>query len=323
MVDSLCVALAAQGHDVMLAAANESDCPVPRLPGFPVSQRLAMGQGATELHHVALAYRALAYRALGHAGAEVIHDHTLFGPFYGARPTGIPVVATAHGPFTPEFATIYRSLPTDVSLVAISRHQASTAQGVAINRVIHHGMDWTDIEVGIGSGGYALFLGRMNPEKGVTQAIAIAKLAGIPLKIAAKMQDIAERDYFAASVQPLLGNEVEYVGEVTATEKYELLGDAVALVNPIQWDEPFGLVMIEALATGTPVVASNRASAPEIVDHGETGFLSNSGQQLARSLTEAPTLDRDRCRQVAEQRFSAGTMAARYANLYSEVVLNR
>lgn len=318
MVDALCVALMAQGHEVVLAAASESSCPATRLPGFPHAQREAMGQGATELHHLALAYQAL--RDLS---VDVIHDHTVFGPFFSARPQGIPVVTTAHGPFSGEANTIFRSLPRDVTLVAISHHQAVTAEGVTVDRVIHHGMDWSDIAVGRGAGGFALFLGRMNPDKGVTQAIAIARLAGIPLKIAAKMQDAGEKDYFATVVQPLLGSTIEYVGEVTATQKYELLGDSVALLNPIQWDEPFGLVMIEALATGTPVVASNRASAPEIVDHGETGFLSNSGQALAHALTEAGGLDRQRCRTVAEERFSAERMAKRYASLYGELVSGR
>lgn len=314
MVDSLCVALHAQGHDVVLAAPSDSVCPVERLPDFPASQRLSMGQGATELHHVAVAYRALMA-----AEVDVIHDHTLCGPFYRSRSGAVPVITTAHGPFTPESTTVYRSLPRDVSLVAISQHQASTATGVSVARVIHHGMDWTDVEVGQGKGGYALFLGRMNPEKGVTQAITIARLAGVPLKIAAKMQDVAEKDYFAAVVQPLLGTDVDYVGEVTAAEKYELLGNSVALVNPIQWDEPFGLVMIEALATGTPVIASDRASAPEIVDHGETGFLSNSGQALAHALTRAETFNRQQCREVAEERFSAQLMATKYGELYGEL----
>jgi glycosyltransferase involved in cell wall biosynthesis len=315
MIDSLCIGLAAQGHEVFLAAASDSTCPVTRLSGFPESQRLAMGQGATELHHVAFAYRELMA-----ANVDVIHDHTLAGPFYRARPEAIPVVTTAHGPFTPEFRTLYSALSHDVSLVAISHHQASTATGVAIDRVIHHGMDWTDVKAGRGAGGYALFLGRMNPEKGVTQAIAIARLAGVPIKIAAKMHDVAEKEYFTSIVQPLLSRDVDYVGEVTAAQKYQLLGESVALLNPIQWNEPFGLVMIEALATGTPVVASNRGSAPEIIDHGETGFLSNSGQALAQALNRAGTFNRDQCRKVAEERFSATLMAARYAALYSELI---
>ena len=156
-------------------------------------------------------------------------------------------------------------------MVAISHHQASTADGVPVAGVIHHGLDLDAIPVGRGDGGYASFLGRMAPEKGPREAALAARAAGVPLRMAAKLREPAEREYFAAEVEPLLCSDVEFLGELGWAEKLELVGGSFALLNPMQWPEPFGLVMIEALATGTPVVATPVGSAPEIVDDGVTG----------------------------------------------------
>ena len=245
MIEALAIALDAAGHDVVLAASGDSTCPVHRLPGFPPSDPQTMGQSLAELRHVTRAYREL-------PDVDVIHDHSLIGPHLRERPNGVPLVTTAHGPFTPAILESFGALPTDVSVVAISRQQASTAAGVRIARVIHHGIDLATIPFGLGSGGYACFVGRMSPDKGVAEAIDTARRAGVPLRIAAKMREPLEREYFEAWVRPQLGSSVEFLGELTRSEKAQLLGDAIALINPIAWDEPFGLVMIESLAAGSP-----------------------------------------------------------------------
>lgn len=310
VMDTLAVALTDAGHEVLLAASGDSTCPVQRIPGFPESNPALVGTTLPELRQVTRAYAAL-------TDVDVIHDHTVVGPRYPHHPPGIPVVATVHGPFLPEVIELYRRVPSEVAIVAISRNQASAADGVRVARVIHHGIDPARVPVGEGRGGYACFLGRMNPDKGAREAILIARRAGVPLVIAARVQEPAEREYFGAVIRPLLGADTEFVGELHAREKYALLGGAVALLNPIQWDEPFGMVMIESLATGTPVVVTPRGSAPEIIDDGRTGFLRTRADELADALAHAGELDRRLCRLAVEGRFSAARMAADHLDLYS------
>jgi glycosyltransferase involved in cell wall biosynthesis len=160
----------------------------------------------------------------------------------------------------------------------------------------------------------------MNAAKGVRTAIEVARQAGVPLRIAAKMNEPAEQAYFAAEIKPLLGSTVEFLGELNAAEKFELLGGAMALLNPIAWDEPFGMVMIESLATGTPVVTTPRGSAPEIVTDGVTGFVRRSTPSLADALLDSQSLNRMECRAVTQGHFSARRMAAEYVEVFARAV---
>ena len=309
-VDTLALALAGAGHEVLLAASADSTCPVDRVPGMAPSDLSMVGTTLAELRHVVLSYSAL-------AGVDVIHDNTLAGPLYAHHPPGVPVVATVHDEFRPAVLDVYRAVPPEVSLIAISKSQAATADGVRISRVIHHGIDPARVPVGAGDGGYFCFLGRMHPNKGVHEAIMIARRAGVPLRIAAKREEPIEAEYFREVVRPLLGADTEYLGELNVLDKFALLGGAIALLNPIQWDEPFGMVMIESLATGTPVLATPRGSVPEIIDDGWTGFLRTGRDELAEAIHLAPSLDRRLCRLAVEERFSAERMAAEHLELYS------
>lgn len=178
-------------------------------------------------------------------GADVVHDHTLVGPVYAER-FDLPVVTTNHGPFDGELADLYRAIADRVAVIAISHHQASTAIQTPIAAVIHHGVDVDASPHGSGDGGYALFLGRMSPDKGVDVAARVARRAEIRLRIAAKMREPAEVAYFERDVAPLLGDGIDYVGEVGGRAKLDLLAGARCLLNPIAWPEPFGMVMIEA-----------------------------------------------------------------------------
>jgi glycosyltransferase involved in cell wall biosynthesis len=312
VVDQLARGFQEAGHEVLLAAPGDSQCPVPMVPGTPPADPNAMGMAEVELSHIVRAYDAM-------AGMDLVHDHTVVGPLYRHRPPGMPVVTTNHGPFRARLRDIYRAMARDAAMVAISHHQASTAD-VPIARVIHHGLDVDSVPLGDGAGGYACFLGRMSPSKGVREAALIARQAGVPLRIAAKMNDRNEREYFECAVSPLLGSDIEYVGELNTAEKYELLGGAVALLNPIQWPEPFGLVMIEALAAGTPIVATPSGAAPEIVEDGATGFLRDDVRELTACLKDAATLDRNTCRQAAQTRFSTERMVADHLDLYAELL---
>jgi glycosyltransferase involved in cell wall biosynthesis len=232
------------------------------------------------------------------------------------------MLTTSHGPFTPEVSDIYRSFARRVPIIAISHSQAVEAsrQGIHIARVIHHGLDPDEIVAGPGDGGYLLFLGRMHPDKGADVAARVARQAGMPLRIAAKMREPAERDWFKAAVQPLLGGDVDYVGEVGRTEALGLLQGAAALVNPIRWAEPFGLVMIEALAAGTPVLAFPNGAAPEIVEDGSTGFLCVDEEDMTRRVADIALLDRRACRNAVMTRFSTSRVVDDHLAAYERII---
>ena len=310
VIDVLARGLMAAGHQVLLATPAGSSCPVPQVDGLPTSEPERMGHTVVEIPYTLSAYAAL-------KGVDVVHDHTVAGPLCVLPSRGAPVVTTNHGPFNADLNPIYAEMSRQgVAIVAISRHQASTARNVNIATVIHHGIDIDCIPVGDGAGGYACTLGRMTPAKGIREAILVAREAGVPLRIGAKMREPLEHQYFDDCVRPLLGGDIEYVGEPNPEEKYQLLGGAFALLNPIQWPEPFGLVMIEALACGTPVIATGCGSAPEIIADGETGFVRSELSELAEALHRAGELDRNRCRERAVSCFSTDRMVAEHLQLY-------
>ncbi len=312
VVDNLARGLVSVGHEVMLCTTGDSTCPVPRRWLFPESLG-TIARMSAEMTHVTWAYRQL-------AGADLIHDHTVTGPVSVAQAHGPPVVATVHGPFTRELRRRYASAAARVSLVAISHAQRRSAPDVPIAAVIHHGIDVARFPCGRGDGGYVLFLGRMSPDKGVHRAIAIARAAGRRILLAAKMWEPDERQYFSACVEPLLGPDVVYVGEVGGRVKLDLLAGAEALLNPIRWPEPFGLVMIEALACGTPVLSFSEGAAPEIVEHGRNGFLCVDDDDMARRLGFVARLDRAACRASAQARFSTERMVHDYVALYRRLL---
>lgn len=313
VVDNLARGLVQAGHAVTLFATGDSTCPVPRR--WVHSRAVGTTGGLLdELAHVEAAYEAL-------VDCDVVHDHTLLGPLWAIANDVRPrVLTTAHGPFNPELTDLYRTIGQHVAVVAISHHQARTAPTVPVTKIIHHGIDVGQIPVGAGDGGYVAFLGRMHPDKGVHRAIDVARSAGRRLLIAAKMWEPAERQYFAEVVKPKLGPDVEYVGQVGGRDKWELLGGAEALINPIRWPEPFGLVMIESLAVGTPVLTFREGAAPEIVDHGRTGFICDDDIDMSQRLETVGALDRRNCRHVAETRFSTGRMIGDHVDLYRQLL---
>jgi glycosyltransferase involved in cell wall biosynthesis len=203
VIDSLARGLIRAGHQVLLAAAGNSSCPAPRVPG---TEDVALGAAVlaetnTELRHVLHGYAAM-------QDMDVIHDHTIAGPLLRRWAPHTSAVTTLHGPFDPKLTPLYQAFQ-DVSVIAISQHQASTAVGVSVDRVIHHGIDVGEVPEGKGDGGYASFLGRMSPEKGPREAILIARAAGVSLRMAAKLREPAECDYFHTKVKPLLSSDIE------------------------------------------------------------------------------------------------------------------
>ncbi len=313
VVDELARGLVAEGHAVLLFAPADSTTPVPIVRGPQSGRWDKVGQADVELAHVMSGYDAL-------VGCDVIHDHTLLGPAWALAHGSSRVITTCHGPLRDELAVIYRGYAKRLPVVAISHDQAAHAPEVAVDRVIHHGINPDDYPLGRGDGGYLLFLGRMTPHKGVRQAIEVARAAGRRLLIAAKVREAAEHAYFTREIEPLLGDGVVFIGESDHDDKLRLLAGAQALLNPIQWPEPFGLVMIEALVCGTPVVGCPAGAAPEIVDDGVTGFLRADADALVDVLPAVEDLDRAACRQAVAERFSTRRMVADHLDLYRDML---
>lgn len=316
VLDALARGLAALGHDVLLFTVGDSTCPVPRRWLFEHPPE-DPGTSAEDAAHALAGYAAL-------RGVDVIHDHTVVGPLTAAAAAArAPVVATCHGELTPPLRRVYADIAARASVVAISADQRATAPEVPVRAVIPHGVDLDRHPVGPGGGGYLLFVGRMSPSKGVETAVRVARAAGRPLRIVTKMREAQEHRYFERRVRPLLGRDAEVLGEVALADRVALLRHADALLNPIVWHEPFGLVMPEALACGTPVLAFPHGAAPEIVDDGRTGFLCRDEADMVEAVGRLGRIERATCRAVAEARFSLQRMARDYAALYARVLAGR
>ncbi|MFI7585473.1 glycosyltransferase family 4 protein [Spongisporangium articulatum] len=321
VVDHLARGLAAAGHDVQLFTVGDSTCPVPRLHLHEHGAE-PMGDSAAEAAHVLEAYEAL-------ADVDIIHDHTVLGPMLALRacPNLPPVVVTNHNPFNPTNTRIFTEIARTADVVAISKSHARSAVDVPITDIVHHGIDLDVYRPGpaatAGSGDYLMFMGRMCADKGVHTAVRVARETGHRLVIATKMREASERQYFSDCVSPLLGPDDVLHVEAPLDVRLDLLHRARALVNPIAWREPFGLVMAEALATGTPVLASPLGAAPEIVDHGVTGFLCHDGGAMIAAVGRLEAISRADCRAAAVERFSMERMARDYADLYRRILDSR
>jgi glycosyltransferase involved in cell wall biosynthesis len=255
---------------------------------------------------------------------DLIHFHIDYLHFPLSIRQRIPTVTTLHGRLDlPDLIPLYQMFPT-MPVVSISNAQRAPLPRVNWLGTVYHGLPEDLSTYRETPGTYLAFLGRIAPEKGLEQAIAIAQRAGMPLKIAAKV-DRADREYFREVVQPLLQHNslVEYIGEVGEVKKDTFLGEAYALLFPIDWPEPFGLVMIEAMACGTPVIAYPRGSVPEVLEDGVTGWIVEGIEEAVQAVRRVPALSRARCRQVFEERFSASRMAHDYLRIYNKLLGGR
>lgn len=314
VVSELAIGLTAAGQEVVLYATGDSTAPVPVVHAMASATWDRVGHGEVELPHVMRGYEAL-------AGCDIIHDHTLLGPAWALATGYDRVVTTCHGPIGGELSAIYRRYAKRMPVVAISHNQAQRAPEVTVDRVIHHGLDPAAYPVGDGDGGFLLFLGRMTADKGVRHAVLAARSAGRPLIVAAKAREESEQAYYTDQIESLLDDNVEFIGEVGGEKKLRLLGAASALLNPIQWPEPFGLVMIEAMACGTPVISCPNGAAPEIVDDGVTGYLCSGDDELVRAIENTDRLSRQACREAVIARFSTARMVSDHLALYHEMVM--
>jgi glycosyltransferase involved in cell wall biosynthesis len=311
--------LVAMGHEVSLFASGDSSSSAALEPGWPRALRLDPSIRDT----VAPLIVMLENVALRSPDFDVIHLHCDYLAYPILSRVDVPFLATLHGRLDlPELRWLY-STYSKVPVVSISDAQRAPLPEASYLATVHHGLPERLLLAGTGSGGYLAFLGRISPEKAPDRAIRIAAHAGMRLKIAAKI-DRADQEYFKTEIEPLLAQpHVDFIGEIAEHEKAEFLGDAAALLFPIAWPEPFGLVMIEAMACGTPVVAMRGGSVSEVIDEGLTGFVVEDEIAAASAAQRISVLDRAAIRTVFEQRFTARRMAEDYTRLYQRLTCGR
>jgi glycosyltransferase involved in cell wall biosynthesis len=234
-----------------------------------------------------------------------------------------PVAHTLHGPLDGEPGEVYERigrLVPQVGLVSISLNQRRPKPDLPWIANCPNALDFSLYPCKPHRGEYLLFLGRMSADKGAHRAIAVARETGLPLKLAGKKQDPKEVEYFAEYVEPHLVDGIEYLGEVTHGQKVELLQDARATLFPIDWEEPFGLVMVESMACGTPVIATRRGAVPEVIEHGRSGLIVDHYREMAAALEEADTIDPLECRRYAEELFAPERMVDDYVEAYEKAI---
>jgi glycosyltransferase involved in cell wall biosynthesis len=303
-----------QGHHVTLFASGDSHTRGTLISTWPTALRLDPSNPEPNSLHV-LQMEEVFRRA---AAFDVLHFHVDSMHLPLARRTNTPVLTTLHGRLDmPGLAELYSEFE-DLPIVSISKAQRRELPEANWIGTVYHGLPLDMHAPSYEPGQYLAFLGRISPEKRPDRAIEIARRSGVPLRIAAKV-DPVDRAYFKSIEPHIDGSFIRYVGEVTEPEKGDFLRGALALLFPIDWPEPFGLAMIEAMACGTPVIAFRAGSVPEVIDEGLTGRIVDTVEQGVACVDEARNWDRRRCREVFERRFTARRMAYDYGQLYERV----
>jgi glycosyltransferase involved in cell wall biosynthesis len=312
-------ALVELGHEVTLFASGDSVTKATLAPIWPRALRLDPN---VRDHFVPMFMQLETVARRAHE-FDMIHCHLDYFGYPLLRRLGTPSITTLHGRLDlPELPALY-NLYGDIPVVSISDSQRVPLPEANYVATVLHGLPQNLLTKGPGKGGYLAFLGRISPEKAPDAAIRIAAKAGIPLKIAAKV-DRVDQEYFKSTVEPLLSlGQVEFIGEIREDQKQEFLGNAAGLLFPIAWREPFGLVMIEAMACGTPVIAMENGSVPEVLENGVTGFIVHSEQEAIEAVGRIGLLDRDRIRAEFDRRFTAHRMAQNYLKLYARLAQAR
>ena len=316
MVSYLTEELIRQGHDVTLFASGDSVTRAKLIPASPRALRLDETCIDQLAHHI----RMVEMVAKEAASFDVVHYHIDYLHYPFSRRSNTAHVTTLHGRLDiPELVPLYHEF-RDVPVVSISDSQREPLKWINWQATIHHGLPKDLYDYHEDPGKYLAFVGRISPEKGVDRAIELARRAGRPLKIAAKV-DAADRQYFENTIEPMLKDPlVEFIGEIGEGEKNDFVGNAQAFVFLVDWPEPFGLAMIEAMACGTPVIAFRRGSIPEVIDEGESGFIVKDLDEAVEAVERIETLSRKQCRELFEQRFSVSRMAHDYVNVYRKLL---
>ncbi|HXE17477.1 MAG TPA: glycosyltransferase family 4 protein [Stellaceae bacterium] len=307
--------LVRQGHDVTLFASGDSKTAARLEPIWPTSLRLSKVLDPMALHMLML--ERVRQRA---AEFDILHFHLDYLPFSLFLRQSTPFVTTLHGRLDlPEQQPVFTAFAA-APVISISDSQRRPIPQAGWVRTIHHGLPENSLTPNYGKGEYLAFLGRIAPEKRVDRAIAIAKRCGMKLKIAAKI-DRADQTYFDTEIRHLFDQpHVEYIGEINDAQKSDFLGKAAALLCPIDWVEPFGLVMIEAMACGTPVIVYDNGSAREVVDNGITGYVVRTEDEAVAAVGRAVKLPRRRIREQFEERFTVKRMTDEYVEVYRALI---
>ena len=303
------------GHEVTLFASGDSATSARLVPGCSRAMRLS-GCVDPVAPHLVMLERVFAQKE----EFDILHFHVDYLHFPFSKRENVPSVTTLHGRLDiPALGPLYKAFP-EMPVISISKAQRTPLPFANWVATVHHGLPVHRYPLGRGEGKYLAFLGRTSPEKGLDQAIDIASRAGIPLRIAAKV-DPADKEYFESEIRPLLKNPlVEFIGEIGYPTTAQFLGDAMGLLFPINWPEPFGLVMIEALACGTPVIAYPRGSVREVIEDGKNGCIVSDVPSAVRAIGRLPEISRQQCRRSFEERFSSRRMAQDYVDIYERLV---
>jgi len=316
VVSYLSEELVRQGHDVTLFASGDSETKARLVAACPRSLRLHKRCQDQMVHHYLMLENVFQHAA----EFDIIHFHVDYLHFPLSRREAVTHVTTLHGRLDlPDLAPLYQEF-CDMPVISISNGQREPLPWANWQATVYHGLPADLYRFRPDPGSYLAFLGRISPEKRVDRAIEIAMRVGMPLRMAAKI-DRVDKDYFESVIAPLLRNPlVEFVGEIGDGEKDEFLGNAYALLFPIDWPEPFGLVMIEAMACGTPVIAYRGGAVPEVMEQGHTGFIVHGLENAVEAVRHVAQLSRKRCREVFEQRFTAAQMAHDYVQQYERLI---
>lgn len=310
--------LVKRGHEVTLFASADSRTKADLIACSSRSLRMHSGYELAEIPHV-LMMEKLRKRA---KNFDLLHFHTDVFHFPILRTLSVPSVTTIHGRIDrPQYAQLYQEYK-EFPLISISESQRAPLPWANWGATIHHGLPKYLYNFSSKPGSYAAFLGRLSRDKGPDRAIEITRRAGVPLKMAAKA-DALDKEYYETEIKPLLARSphVEFIGEITDAEKNEFLGNASVLLTPIDWPEPFGLVMIEAMACGTPVIAFCHGSVPELIRNGVTGFIVSSVDEAVERIADIPKIDRFRCRRSFEEFFSLELFTNKHLALYEKLII--